>query len=350
MRPIDLNDATILVTGGTGSFGHRFIATVLERFSPRRVIVYSRDELKQSEMQQLAQFQHPALRFFIGDVRDRDRLELAMRDVDYVVHAAAMKQVPAAEYNPMEAVKTNVMGAENVVQAALRTGVKRVVALSTDKAANPINLYGATKLAADKIFMAANNLSGLGGPRFSIVRYGNVVGSRGSVIPFFNKLIAQGATSLPITDDRMTRFWITLDQGVQLVLDALGTMLGGELFVPKLPSMKVTDLAQALAPHLPTHVVGIRPGEKLHESLITEDEARMTFELPSHYIVTGVERGRFLEHYDEHDAKPVAETFRYVSNEADLWLTPVMLRAMIGEKSEAPATVVPATSLKGQAA
>lgn len=331
MRPIDLNDATILVTGGTGSFGHCFIRTVLERYNPRRVIVYSRDELKQSEMQQLPEFQHPALRFFIGDVRDRDRLELAMRDVDYVVHAAALKQVPAAEYNPMEAVKTNVMGAENVVQAALRTDVKRVVALSTDKAANPINLYGATKLAADKIFMAANNLSGPRGPRFSIVRYGNVVGSRGSVIPFFQKLMANGASSLPITDDRMTRFWITLEQGVQLVLDALGTMQGGELFVPKLPSMKVTDIAEALAPHLPTHIVGIRPGEKLHESLITEDEARMTYELPAHYIVTTCDRDSFLAHYADMNPQPVAETFRYVSHEADLWLTPVMLRAMLAE-------------------
>jgi len=254
---LDLNDKSILVTGGTGSFGKHFLKTVVERYKPRRLIIFSRDELKQFEMQQsFPQELYPYLRFFIGDVRDRDRLELALRDVDYVIHAAALKQVPTAEYNPFECIRTNVFGAENVVYAALRRNVKKVIALSTDKAANPVNLYGASKLASDKIFVAANNLAGADGTRFAVVRYGNVVGSRGSVVPFFQKLAADGATSLPITDERMTRFWITLTQGVNFVLSSMEMMRGGEIFVPKIPSTTVVDLASLLGPKLAQHKVG----------------------------------------------------------------------------------------------
>ena len=283
---IDLNDKTILVTGGTGSFGQQFIRTVLENFDMRRCIVFSRDEQKHYDMSQTFPVErYPCMRYFIGDVRDVDRLELAMRDVDYVVHAAAMKHVPLAEYNPFECVMTNIHGAENVVKAALRKGVKRVIALSTDKAANPINLYGATKLAADKIFIAANNLAGAGGTEFSVVRYGNVIGSRGSVIPFFRQLIAEDVPHLPITDERMTRFWITLDQGVQFVLSCLRMMRGGEVFVPKIPSMRIVDVARCLAPGKPIEVIGIRPGEKLHEVMVPADEARATLDHGDRYIV-----------------------------------------------------------------
>ena len=274
---------SILVTGGTGSFGKRLIATVLERFKPRRLIVYSRDELKQFEMQQT--FNSEAMRYFIGDVRDLERLKMAMQEVDYVVHAAALKQVPAAEYNPMECIKTNVHGAENVIQAAIAAEVKRVIALSTDKAANPINLYGATKLCSDKLFVAANNVSGGHETRFSVVRYGNVVGSRGSVLPFFRKLIADGATELPITDERMTRFWITLKQGVDFVLKNFERMQGGELFVPKIPSSNIVDLAEALAPDLPRKVIGIRPGEKLHEVMCPKDDSHLTLEFDDHFVI-----------------------------------------------------------------
>ncbi len=329
---VDLNGKSILVTGGTGSFGKKFIQTVLERYEPRRVIVFSRDELKQYEMGiDLSPQKYPALRYFIGDVRDADRLDMALRDVDVVVHAAALKQVPAAEYNPFECIQTNVIGAENVVRASLRNGVSKVIALSTDKAANPINLYGASKLASDKIFVAANNLSGRDGTSFSVVRYGNVMGSRGSVIPFFRKLINEGAASLPITDPEMTRFWITLQQGVDFVLSSLALTHGGELFVPKIPSMKITELAQFMAPDLPHEVVGIRPGEKIHEVLITEDDARNTIDIGDRYII----HPEFSQHSklrSQHsEGKKVPAGFHFASNINDDWLGGDRLAAMIAE-------------------
>ncbi|WP_349921794.1 UDP-N-acetylglucosamine 4,6-dehydratase (inverting) [Aeromonas veronii] len=277
------NEKTILITGGTGSFGKLFIQTILERYQPRRLIVYSRDELKQFEMQQ--EYNAPCMRYFIGDVRDANRLTMAMRGVDYVVHAAALKQVPAAEYNPMECIKTNIHGAENVIQAALLNQVKKVIALSTDKAANPINLYGATKLASDKLFVAANNIAGQDPTRFAVVRYGNVVGSRGSVVPFFQKRINQGATALPITHSEMTRFWITLQQGVDFVINNFSRMKGGEIFVPKLPSVRITDLATAMAPQLKQEIIGIRPGEKLHEVMCPADDSYHTFEFDDFFII-----------------------------------------------------------------
>ncbi|MEE1562437.1 MAG: UDP-N-acetylglucosamine 4,6-dehydratase (inverting) [Alphaproteobacteria bacterium] len=318
---VDLSDKTVLVTGGTGSFGRHFVKTVLASHNPKRLIVFSRDEAKQHDMaQDFTAEEKEVLRFFIGDVRDRDRLEMAMREIDVVIHAAALKQVPAAEYNPFECIKTNVHGAENVVQAAIRTGVKQVVALSTDKAASPINLYGASKLASDKIFVAANNLSGSVGTRFSVVRYGNVLGSRGSVVPFFQKLIAEGAKTLPITDLRMTRFWITLDQGVDFVLSCLPMMRGGEIFVPKIPSMKVVDMALALAPDLPHEMVGIRPGEKLHEMMITEDDAVSTMGLPDRFVIEPSIHLWDWESSATDGNKPVAEGFRYASNTNDDWL------------------------------
>lgn len=277
------NGKTILVTGGTGSFGKKFIATVLSRYQPARLIVYSRDELKQFEMQQ--RFNHPCMRYFIGDVRDAERLDMAMRDVDFVVHAAALKQVPAAEYNPMECIKTNVGGAENVIKAALNNGVQKVIALSTDKAANPINLYGATKLCSDKLFVAANNMAGKNPTIFSVVRYGNVVGSRGSVVPFFDNLIKSGASMLPITHPEMTRFWLTLQQGVDFVLSNFQRMRGGELFVPKIPSVKITDLAAAMAPTLKLEIIGIRAGEKLHEVMCPADDSFHTYEFNDYYVI-----------------------------------------------------------------
>ncbi|MFM5648421.1 UDP-N-acetylglucosamine 4,6-dehydratase (inverting) [Aeromonas veronii] len=277
------NGKTILVTGGTGSFGKKFIATVLSRYQPARLIVYSRDELKQFEMQQC--FNHPCMRYFIGDVRDAERLDMAMRDVDFVVHAAALKQVPAAEYNPMECIKTNVGGAENVIKAALNNGVQKVIALSTDKAANPINLYGATKLCSDKLFVAANNMAGKNPTIFSVVRYGNVVGSRGSVVPFFDSLIKSGASTLPITHPEMTRFWLTLQQGVDFVLSNFQRMRGGELFVPKIPSVKITELAAAMAPTLKQEIIGIRAGEKLHEVMCPADDSFHTYEFNDYYVI-----------------------------------------------------------------
>ncbi len=277
------NGKTILVTGGTGSFGKKFIATVLSRYQPARLIVYSRDELKQFEMQQ--RFNHPCMRYFIGDVRDAERLDMAMRDVDFVVHAAALKQVPADEYNPMECIKTNVGGAENVIKAALNNGVQKVIALSTDKAANPINLYGATKLCSDKLFVAANNMAGKNPTIFSVVRYGNVVGSRGSVVPFFDNLIKSGASTLPITHPEMTRFWLTLQQGVDFVLSNFQRMRGGELFVPKIPSVKITDLAAAMAPTLKQEIIGIRAGEKLHEVMCPADDSFHTYEFNDYYVI-----------------------------------------------------------------
>ncbi len=315
-RPwLDLNDKSVLVTGGTGSFGKHFLKTVIAQYKPKRLIVFSRDELKQSEMaQDFPQEKYPFIRYFIGDVRDRDRLELALRDVDYVIHAAAMKQVPTSEYNPFECIRTNVFGAENVVSAALNRGVKRVVALSTDKAANPVNLYGASKLASDKIFVAANNLAGADGTRFSVVRYGNVFGSRGSVVPFFKKLAAEGAESLPITDPRMTRFWITLTQGVNLVLSSMEMMRGGEIFIPKIPSTTIPQLATLVSPNLRQHVVGIRPGEKLHETMIPADDAHATLELEDRYVILQGYASDARDAYLHRGGKPVADGFSYSSD------------------------------------
>ena len=312
---LDLNDKSVLVTGGTGSFGKHFLKTVVERYRPRRLIIFSRDELKQSEMAQSFPVErYPFLRFFIGDVRDRDRLELALRDVDYVIHGAALKQVPTAEYNPFECIRTNVFGAENLVYAALRRNVKRVIALSTDKAANPVNLYGASKLCSDKIFVAANNLSGAEGTSFAVVRYGNVVGSRGSVVPFFQKLAAEGAKSLPITDERMTRFWITLTQGVNFVLSSMEMMRGGEIFVPKIPSTTIVDLASLLGPNLAQHNVGVRPGEKLHETMIPADDSRWTVEIEDRYVILASFAAAAREAYLNRGGKPVAEGVQYSSD------------------------------------
>jgi UDP-N-acetylglucosamine 4,6-dehydratase len=335
---LNLDGKVILVTGGTGSFGRRFVETVLASHTPRKLIVYSRDELKQSEMQLALREKFDAeavgrMRFFLGDVRDRARLTLALRGVDIVIHAAALKQVPAAEYNPSECIATNVMGAENVVWASLTNRVRQVIALSTDKACNPINLYGATKLASDKTFVAANNLSGDIGTRFSVVRYGNVVGSRGSVVPLFQRLIAGGAKALPVTDPRMTRFWITLSEGVDFVLSSLSIMRGGEVFVPKIPSMKITDLVEAMAPGAEITVVGIRPGEKLHEMMISGDDARCTAELGDRYAIEPA--------FVEYPRTPfrlnggpgaVPESFSYASDTNTEWLTREALMAMVEEK------------------
>jgi UDP-N-acetylglucosamine 4,6-dehydratase/5-epimerase len=309
------DNKSILITGGTGSFGRHFVRTILERFNPKRVIVYSRDELKQYEMEQ--KFHDERMRYFIGDVRDRDRLTQAMRGVDFVIHAAALKHVPAAEYNPMECIKTNVHGAENVIQAALENDVSKVIALSTDKAANPINLYGATKLASDKLFVAANNLAGGHKTRFAAVRYGNVVGSRGSVLPLFRRLIAEGADHLPITDPRMTRFWITLQQGVDFVLKNFQRMHGGEIFVPRIPSVKIVDLATAISPQMKQKVIGIRPGEKLHEVMCPADDSHLTLEFAGHYVIKPTIR--FLGYVDfavnglGERGKPVEQGFEYHS-------------------------------------
>jgi UDP-N-acetylglucosamine 4,6-dehydratase len=337
----ELEGKTVLVTGGTGSFGRRFIDTVLSRTEPRKLIVFSRDELKQHEMQvdmaeRFTPEQMSRMRFFLGDVRDRQRLTLALRGVDVVVHAAALKQVPAAEYNPSEFIQTNVLGAENIVWAALANRVKKVIALSTDKACNPANLYGATKLASDKTFVAANNLSGDIGARFAVVRYGNVVGSRGSVAPLFQRLIAQGARDLPITDPRMTRFWITLGQGVDFVLSSLSIMRGGEIFVPKIPSMKMTDLAEALAPGLPIRVIGIRPGEKLHEMMISVDDARHVVDLGDRYAIepafVEVSRESFA---GAHPQAP--EGFSYASDTNEEWLSHEGLLRFLGDPGARPA-------------
>ena len=311
------NGKSIFISGGTGSFGRTFIRRLLEQYQPRRVVVFSRDELKQYEMQQT--FNAPCMRYFLGDVRDAERLRLAMRGIDFVVHAAALKQVPAAEYNPTECIRTNVNGAENIIAAAIDNGVQKVVALSTDKAASPINLYGATKLLSDKLFVAANNIAGEQATRFAVVRYGNVAGSRGSVVPFFSKLIAEGARELPITDERMTRFWITLDHGVQFVLDSFARMQGGEVFVPKIPSIRIVDLASGMAGHLPHKPVGIRPGEKLHELMVPLDDARMTLEFADHYTIqpsirfTSVDVDFAVDGLGER-GKAVSEDFEYRSD------------------------------------
>ncbi|MBB6692859.1 UDP-N-acetylglucosamine 4,6-dehydratase (inverting) [Cohnella xylanilytica] len=315
----------VLVTGGTGSFGKKFIRKALE-LDARKVIVFSRDELKQYEMSQ--EFNDPRIRFFIGDVRDTGRLYRAFDGVDVVVHAAALKHVTACEYNPFEAVRTNIIGAQNVIDAAIDRGVRRVVALSTDKAANPINLYGATKLASDKLFVAANAYVGDKPTRFSVVRYGNVAGSRGSVIPFFHKMRSTG--SLPITDKRMTRFWITLDQGVQFVLDSLQRMKGGEIFVPKIPSVKVVDLARVIAPDCQLQFVGIRPGEKLHEAMITEDDARKTVEFDDYFIIKPEQPG-WLSEGETYGGVPLHERFSYCSHTNSHWLTDEEIRQYLGE-------------------
>jgi UDP-N-acetylglucosamine 4,6-dehydratase/5-epimerase len=318
-----LRGKSVLITGGTGSFGKRFVATALERLGLKRLVVFSRDELKQYEMQQ--KWNAEPLRYFLGDVRDPERLHRAFEGIDVVVHAAALKQVPAAEYNPFEFVKTNIIGAENIVNAAIDHGVKRVIALSTDKAANPINTYGATKLCSDKLFSAGNVYSGARETRFAVVRYGNVVGSRGSVIPFFLSRRASGV--LPITDPRMTRFWITLQQGVDFVIDCLERMEGGELFVPKIPSMNIMDLAAAVAPECKHEIVGIRPGEKLHEVMVPEDDARNTVELEDRYVILPSFDRDWLKTY--RSMKRCADDFRYGSDTNDRWLTRPQLTDML---------------------
>jgi len=315
---------TILITGGTGSFGKQYTKTLLDRYKPKKIIIFPRDELKQFEMQQV--YNDPCLRYFIGDVRDRERMIQASKGVDYIIHAAAMKQVPAAEYNPTECIRTNIDGAENVIRAAIDNGVKKVIALSTDKAANPVNLYGATKLCSDKLFVAANNMVGGEVPRFAVVRYGNVVGSRGSVVPFFRKLIDEGAETLPITDFRMTRFWITLQQGVDFVIKNFSRMKGGEIFVPKIPSVKMTDLAEAIAPGMPLEEIGIRPGEKLHEKMCPRDDSYRTIEFDDHYVISPAinfhdgDINYRLNNLGE-EGRPVEQGFAYDSGTNDWYLS-----------------------------
>lgn len=319
-----LDGKTILVTGGTGSFGKKFTRMVLDRYDVNKLIIFSRDELKQAQMR--TEFgNNPKLRFFIGDVRDKERLYRAFDGVDIVIHAAALKRVPECEYNPFEAIKTNVIGAQNIIDAAIDRGVSKIVALSTDKAVNPINLYGATKLCSDKLFIAGNSYVGGKETRFAVVRYGNVVGSRGSVVPLFMKLKNTG--KLPITDPRMTRFWITLEEGVEMVFTALEKMQGGEIFVPKIPSMKVIDLAEAIAPECELEIVGIRPGEKLHESLITASDARHTLEFENYYIIQPEFSWWRLGNHK--DGKPIEEDFEYTSDKNEEWLTVEEMREML---------------------
>ncbi len=321
------NDKTVLITGGTGSFGKKFVQIVLEQYKPRKLIILSRDELKQFEMsQRWSVNKYPCIRYFLGDVRDRERLMRAFSGVDYVIHAAALKQVPAAEYNPTECIKTNINGAINVIDAALYNNVKKVVALSTDKACNPVNLYGATKLCSDKLFAAANVYRGTERkPIFSIVRYGNVLGSRGSVVPFFKEKATTGV--LPITDPRMTRFWITLDQAVHFVIHTMDFTRGGEIFIPRIPSMKITDLATAIAPDCKQEVVGIRPGEKLHEIMISEDNARNTVSFNEFYVIqTDAEKRAALL---EGKGKPCPDSFEYNSETNPQWLTTDELRTIV---------------------
>ncbi|MFA9373021.1 MAG: UDP-N-acetylglucosamine 4,6-dehydratase (inverting) [Poseidonibacter sp.] len=317
------NGKNILITGGTGSFGKKYTQVLLQKYKPNKIIIYSRDELKQYEMAQ--DFNDSCMRYFIGDVRDADRLKKAMKDVDFVIHAAALKHVPIAEYNPMECIKTNINGAQNVIDAAIENKVEKIIALSTDKAANPINLYGATKLASDKLFVAANNLVGKQNTRFSVVRYGNVVCSRGSVIPFFQKLIKEGASELPITDEKMTRFLITLEDGVNFVLKNFERMQGGEIFIPKIPSIKIVDLAKALAPNLPHKNIGIRPGEKLHEIMCPADDSHLTYEFDDHYVIAPTIKFSSPVEYDTNLLKEVGihvkQGFEYNSGNNDKWLT-----------------------------
>ena len=315
------NNKTIFVTGGTGSFGKSFLNFVVKNYRPKKFIIFSRDEFKQFELaNKYPESKYPFLRFFLGDVRDRERLNLAMKGVDYVIHAAALKQVPAAEYNPMEFVNTNIYGAENIVNASINQRVKKVIALSTDKAANPINLYGATKLVSDKIFIAANNIIGKNNIKFSIVRYGNVLGSRGSVVPFFKNLVKENATVLPITDERMTRFWITLDEAVKFVQKSFLRMQGGEIFVPKIPSVKIVDLAKSLKPSVKLKIVGIRPGEKIHELMCPNESSEFTIEFKDHYVISPINSNmknfsKFLKNPLKERGKKVRKDFEYSSGE-----------------------------------
>lgn len=328
------NGKNILITGGTGSFGKKYTQILLENYTPNKIIIYSRDELKQYEMnQEFSKEKYKCMRYFIGDVRDASRLKKAMQNVDFVIHAAALKHVPIAEYNPMECIKTNILGAQNVIDAAIECNVSKVIALSTDKAANPVNLYGATKLASDKLFVAANNLVGTRQIEFSVVRYGNVVGSRGSVVPFFQKLIQDGAKEIPITDVKMTRFFITLEDGVKFVLKNFQRMQGGEIFIPKIPSMKIVDMAKAIAPELPHKMIGIRPGEKLHEIMCPSDDSHLTLEFKDHYVIKPT-----IQFTGERDltknlvgeiGKPVKQGFEYNSGNNHHWLTDKELRIMI---------------------
>lgn len=324
------NNKILLITGGTGSFGKKLIEMLLEKYIPKKVIVFSRDELKQFEMQQT--FNQDCMRYFIGDVRDEQRLIQAMKGVDYVVHAAALKQVPAAEYNPMECIKTNINGAQNVINAAIKCNVEKVIALSTDKAANPINLYGATKLASDKLFVAANNLVGDGKTRFAVVRYGNVVGSRGSVVPFFKNLINNGVKKLPITHPEMTRFWLKLEDGVDFVFKNFDRMQGGEIFIPKIPSMKIMDLVEAIAPGYDTEIIGIRPGEKLHEIMCPLDSSYITLEFNDHYVIQPTINFSYEVNYRRNligeEGFLVEESFEYNSGTNPHFLTIQELREM----------------------
>lgn len=333
------NNKSILITGGTGSFGKRMVKRLLTEYQVKRLVIFSRDELKQFEMSQIfPESKYPQIRYFIGDVRDYDRVNQAFSGIDFVIHAAALKQVPAAEYNPLECIKTNVYGAENVVRAAIANEVEKVIALSTDKAANPINLYGATKLCSDKLFVAGNNIAGGHSTRFAVVRYGNVVGSRGSVVPFFRKLLAENAAELPITDERMTRFWITLDQGVEFVIKSFERMHGGEIFVPKIPSMKMTDLAQAMAPNLPHKIIGIRPGEKLHEVMCPADDSHLVLEFAEHFVIQPTISFTVSADYTEsalgEKGKPVQQGFSYSSDNNTEWLSPAGLLDMLNRTVE----------------
>ena len=328
-----LDDRSILVTGGTGSFGQHFVETVLKRYQPRRLVIFSRDELKQFEMQQrFGEADYPCLRYFIGDVRDRNRMMRACAGVDIVVHAAAMKQIPATERNPIECIATNITGAENVVEAAIERDVERVIALSTDKAANPINLYGATKLCSDKLFIAANNLAGKHRTRFSVVRYGNVIGSRGSVVPYFKKLVANGQTTLPVTHEEMTRFVITIDQGVEFVLRSLAEMTGGELFVPKQPSVRIVSLVPLIDANASYEVVGIRPGEKLHEVMIPYEESHNCIDMGDCYVIQPAyhwwDVSKFLDRVNK-EGRPVTESFEYSSKTNTWWLTEDELKKLV---------------------
>ncbi|CAM3551738.1 UDP-N-acetylglucosamine 4,6-dehydratase (inverting) [Arcobacter aquimarinus] len=327
------SNKNILITGGTGSFGKKYTKILLENYKPNKIIIYSRDELKQYEMSQ--EFDDKCMRYFIGDVRDVDRLKKAMKDVDFVIHAAALKHVPIAEYNPMECIKTNIYGAQNVIDAALENGVSKIIALSTDKAANPVNLYGATKLASDKLFVAANNLVGTQDTQFSVVRYGNVIGSRGSVVPYFQKLINEGNKFLPITDEKMTRFMITLEDGVNFVLKNFERMQGGEIFVPKIPSMKIVDLASAMAPDLEQKIIGIRPGEKLHEIMCPADDSHLTFEFDDHFVIAPTITFTNKRDYDHNIlgeiGGKVSQGFEYNSGNNKEWLDKEELIKLIKE-------------------
>lgn len=327
------NGKNIFITGGTGSFGKKYTEILLKNYKPNKIIIFSRDELKQYEMSQ--EYSNKCMRYFIGDVRDSARLKKAMKDVDFVIHAAALKHVPIAEYNPMECIKTNINGAQNVIDAALENGVPKIIALSTDKAANPVNLYGATKLASDKLFVAANNLVGNQNIQFSVVRYGNVIGSRGSVVPYFKKLIEQKSTFIPITDEKMTRFMITLEQGVNFVLKNFERMQGGEIFIPKIPSMKIVDLADAMAPNLEKKIIGIRPGEKLHEIMCPADDSHLTYEFNNHYVISPTITFAKKRDYKTNSlgeiGKHVEQGFEYNSANNVDWLSQKELLKMIKE-------------------